>query len=92
LVFGGLTVFMLAGACADANGIQISRHCAPDPETWSAADCSHFSYDGSTVAFGVIPKRRLQDLDLFILNVGTGEVRPTRLLEKLAEHPEFNLP
>lgn len=50
------------------------------------------SYDGSTVAFGVIPKRRVQDVDLFILNVRTGEVRPTHLLKKLAEHPEFNLP
>ncbi len=50
------------------------------------------SHDGSTVAFGMIPKRRLQDLDLFIMNVRTGEVKPTRLLEKLAEHPEFKLP
>ena len=50
------------------------------------------SYDGSTVAFGANPSRRRQDIDLFILNIHTGEVRPMRLLEKLAEHPEFNLP
>lgn len=53
---------------------------------------ARISYDGSTVAFGKIPERRVQDLDLFILNVLTGEVRSTHLLEKLAERPDFNLP
>jgi Tol biopolymer transport system component len=46
------------------------------------------SLDGSTVAFGSDPKRR-REWDLFVLDMKTGSVWETRLLDRLAKHPDF---
>ena len=54
----------------------------------SHIQAAHVSYKGSKVAFGSDPKRR-REWDLFVLDMKTGKIRATNLLERLAKHPEF---
>jgi len=51
---------------------------------------AHISFDGMTVAFGSDPTRR-KIVDLFVLDMRSGKVTATGLLNKLQSNPEFRL-
>jgi hypothetical protein len=57
---------------------------------YSQISYAHISNDGSIIAFGSDPARA-RKLDLFVFDMKTKEIKPTGLLERIQNNPDFTL-